>query len=130
MVILNIPAGAPSIYRTQGNVQVDNMTKRAIFIAAALLLGGLLSVEDDSNLSGRLFKDVEALIDKGSYELMLEAKDDGETVRIFSSSNKDGDITEMLLTTKDADESTFICFTGLMSREDLEKLIADAGKER
>lgn len=62
--------------------------------------------------------------------LLLESKEDGETVRIFSSSNKNGDITEMLLTTKDEDESTFICFTGLMSREDLEKLIADAGKER
>lgn len=125
---------SPAMFSLMGRLpQLDLDSESGIDISGIVKsMSGfyLISAETGSELSERLSKDVKSLIGRGSYELMLEAKEDGEAVRIFSSSNRDGDITELLFTTKDEDEATFICVTGLMSRADLEKLLADADKGR
>ena len=77
----------------------------------------------DEGIIRRLNNDVKSLLGKGSYELMMEAKQDGETVRFYT----DGDdkiVRSFVMMSLDADSATFISMDGLINREALEKALA------
>ena len=80
---------------------------------------------ENSKIGADLKADVDKLVKKGSYELLREAKDDGDKVEIYSVGN-DKIITSFVLLALEPDESTFICFSGQIPREELEKAIAGA----
>lgn len=80
---------------------------------------------ENSKIGADLKADVDKLVKKGSYELLMEAKDDGDKVEIYSVGN-DKIITSFVLLALEPDESTFICFSGQIPREELEKAIAGA----
>ena len=89
-------------------------------------LDGLYIINaDNSKIGADLKADVDKLVKKGSYELLMEAKDDGDKVEIYSVGN-DKIITSFVLLALEPDESTFICFSGQIPREELEKAIAGA----
>jgi len=77
----------------------------------------------DEGIIRRLNNDVKSLLGKGSYELMMEAKQDGETVRFYT----DGDdkiVRSFVMMSLDADSATFISMDGLINREALERALA------
>lgn len=89
-------------------------------------LDGLYIINaENSKIGADLKADVDKLVKKGSYELLMEAKDDGDKVEIYSVGN-DKTITSFVLLALEPDESTFICFSGQIPREELEKAIAGA----
>lgn len=89
-------------------------------------LDGLYIINAENSMIGADLKaDVDKLVKKGSYELLMEAKDDGDKVEIYSVGN-DKIITSFVLLALEPDESTFICFSGQIPREELEKAIAGA----
>ncbi|MCQ2187160.1 MAG: DUF4252 domain-containing protein [Bacteroidales bacterium] len=89
-------------------------------------LDGLYIINaENSKIGADLKADVDKLVKKGSYELLMEAKDDGDKVEIYSVGN-DKIITSFVLLALEPDESTFICFSGQIPREELEKAIAGA----
>ena len=75
--------------------------------------------------AGNLANEVNGMIRFGNYELLMEAKDDGETVRMYSEGD-DNTIRSFVMLTTDAEETAFICFDGDIIREDFEKAIASA----
>ena len=81
----------------------------------------LLSTSNPRVLSD-LSQDVQKLIKAGRYELMMEAKDDGETVRIYTE-NKGDDIVSLVFFSSEPDEVSFICVDGLIKEEELNILI-------
>lgn len=89
-------------------------------------LDGLYVINaEDSRIGTDLKADVDRLVKKGQYELLMEAKDDGDKVEIYTVGN-DKVITSFVLLALEPDESTFICFSGQIPREELEKTIAGA----
>lgn len=72
-------------------------------------------------------KDAEKLVASGEYEMMMEVKDSGDHVRIFTS-KKGNMITGFLILVDDSSEYVFICLDGQISEEDFQKLIAEAMK--
>ena len=89
-------------------------------------LDGLYIINAESSKIGADLKaDVDKLVKKGSYELLMEAKNDGDKVEIYSVGN-DKIITSFVLLALEPNESTFICFSGQIPREELEKAIAGA----
>jgi phosphatidate phosphatase PAH1 len=62
---------------------------------------------------------------KGKYELMMELKDDGETIRIYTSGNEKI-IHSFVFLVSEEDSVQFICIDGEMKRSDIEKLIANS----
>lgn len=70
-------------------------------------------------------KDVASMISKGRYELMMEVKDEGSTLQIYTSGNEKI-IESFVFTASDGDSIQFICIDGEMSRSDIEKLIASS----
>lgn len=76
----------------------------------------------DGSINGKLGTDIKKFINSGSFELMMEAKDEGETVRIFTDGN-DSVIQSLVMTVIGQDNTTFISMDGLISRSDFEKLM-------
>ena len=63
----------------------------------------------------------------GKYELLMEAKDSGQTVKMYTVGN-DVTVNSFVMIAKDGGETTFICIDGNMARSDLEKLLAEQMK--
>jgi hypothetical protein len=87
----------------------------------------LISIEDSKDCKS-LKEDVETMVKAGKYELLMETKEDGETVRIHVI-NSGEYITSLVILTSERDETTFISFDGKIRQEDIEKLLAAAVKD-
>lgn len=84
----------------------------------------LLDIENNS-LASELLKDVNSTIGKGRYEMLMEMKDSGSTVRIYTAGDEKT-IESLIFLASEVDEAQFICLEGSMNREDVEDLIAKA----
>ena len=80
---------------------------------------------EDPDLCKEIKSDVSKFITKYDFELLMEIKDKGEVVRIYTTGNEKT-VTQFIMTASENDAFTFICLDGTMSRADLEKAIAKA----
>ena len=78
-------------------------------------------------LKRSLDRDLRALSAKGLQELLMEAKNDGETVRIYTNGN-DNVISSLVLMAVSGGDTTFIWLDGNILRTDLDELLARAAK--
>lgn len=83
---------------------------------------------DDPDVCKELKADVSKYINKYKFELLMEIKDKGEVVRIYTAGNEKT-VTQFIMTAAEHDAFTFICLDGTMNRNDLEKAIAKATKD-
>lgn len=92
-------------------------------------LSGLYLIDSQNpKINAALPKEVERLISKGQYELLMEAKDNGETVRIYTDGTETV-VNSFVMIAVDGPETTFICLDGKMNRDDLEKVLASQMKD-
>ena len=135
---------AKNLYRKYG----DEKGVTAVYISPAMfrLIGHLPNVElDDEDLdlrpilksitgmyilncenavvADKLLNDVEKMLDSGEYEMLLEAREEGELTRMFTNGNEQV-VKSFVLLNIEPDEVTFISFEGNIPREDLENAIA------
>ena len=81
----------------------------------------------DSAVGDRLHTDVKKYIDSDRYELLMEAKDDGEVMRMYSLGDEKT-IHSLVILAKEKDETSFICIDGKMNREELENILAETSR--
>ncbi len=87
----------------------------------------VIDCEDKETIS-HMKADVKNLTQKRKFELLMEAKDEGETVRIFTQGDENI-VESFIMTADDGDDGyTFISLEGTMNRADLEKVIAKTAK--
>ena len=79
----------------------------------------------DANLAADLAADVNRFIQKGEYELLMEAKDNGEVTRMYTVGDE-RTVNSFVLLSRDGAETNFICIDGTIPRDQLEDLIAKA----
>ena len=89
------------------------------------LTGLYILNSENAAINGSLRADAERFINSGRYELLMEAKDSGETVRIYTVGN-DKTIEGFVMLAAEANEVTFICLDGQMPRKDFEELFSKA----
>ena len=84
-----------------------------------------LYVLDSSNadVNAAMAKDVETFVKRGKYELMMEVKDSGETVHIYTCGDESV-INGLVLTNISDNTCTFICLDGTIPRQQLEQALA------
>ena len=63
-------------------------------------------------------------VQSGRYELLMEAKESGEVVRMYTDGTETI-VNGFVMIADEGNETTFIYLDGKMNREDLEKLIAE-----
>ena len=135
------------------NKYSDNEEVSAVYISAAMfkLMGKVPSMDvgggsmnigsiiknldcmyildsDDPKVSSNIKEDVSKYISKYKFELLMEIKDKGEVVRIYTTGSEKT-VTQFIMTAAEADAFTLICLDGTMSRTELEKLIAKATQD-
>lgn len=84
----------------------------------------LLDVSDRS-IASELHKEVGSMISKGRYEILMEVKDDGSSMQIYTAGDEKT-IDSFVFVATDSDETQFICLDGSMNRSEVENLIAKA----
>ena len=84
----------------------------------------MLDISNPSVIS-EINKEVSAMISKGRYELLMEVKDEGDNVQIYTSGDEKT-IESFVFIASDGHEVQFICIDGKINRTDLETLIASA----
>lgn len=118
---------SPAMFRLMGRIPDINLGDEDLNLSPIIkTLDGLYIINaEHQNIGEDLQKEVDRLVKKGRYELLMEAKDAGDKVEIYTEGN-DRLITSFVLMALEPDESTFICFSGQIPREELEKAIAGA----
>jgi hypothetical protein len=109
----------PDIQAGEGNVNLTPVIQG---------LSGLYIINSENNdINGRLAKDVHKFINSGTYELLMEAKDNGEKVTMYTCGDEKT-VTSFVLLADEGQELTFICLDGKMGRALLEDLLAEQMK--
>ena len=83
----------------------------------------MVSFEKKSAASAELYKEVTSLVNKGSSELLMEVKDDGSTIRMYTLGDEKV-VSCFVCIINEEDETMFFSLEGSMNRSDIEKLIA------
>lgn len=84
----------------------------------------MLSFEQKSAASVELYKEVTAMVDKGNFELLMEVKDSGSTIRMYTLGDEKV-VSSFVCIINEDDETMFFSLEGSMNRSDLENLIAN-----
>ena len=83
---------------------------------------------EDPDLCKEIKADVNKFINKYDFEMLMEIKDKGEVVRVYTAGNEKT-VSQFIMTASEYEAFTFICLDGTMSRADLEKAIAKATQQ-
>jgi len=121
---------SPAMFRLIGKIPDMELQDENVNLGPIIKsLSGLyiLSVSDE-RLAANLADDVNRFIQKGLYELLMEAKDSGEVMRLYTVGD-DYIVNSLVMLAVEGNETDFICIDGEMPRDQLENLIAEAAKD-
>ncbi len=124
---------SPAMFRLIGklpDMQIQTEDGGSINVAPLVetFQGFYLLDISDASVASSLKKDVDAMVLKGRYELLMEVKDGGETLNIYTAGNETI-IESFVFIAAESDEVQFICIDGAMNRSDVEKLVAAAAEK-
>ena len=121
---------SPAMFRLMGKIPDMDLQDGSVNLGPIIkTLSGLyiLSIPDEG-LAADLAADVNRFIQKGQYELLMEAKESGEVMRLYTVGN-DEIVNSLVMLARQGVETSFICLDGDMPREQLENIIAEATKD-
>ena len=118
---------SPAMFRMTGQIPDLEVGQENVNLTPVIrsLTGLYILNSENAAINGSLRADAERFINSGRYELLMEAKDSGETVRIYTVGN-DRVIEGFVMLAAEASEVTFICLDGQMPRKDFEELFSKA----
>jgi len=120
---------SPAMFRLIGKIpdmQVENGSVNLGPIVKSLSGLYILSIKE-GQVAEQLADDVNRFINKGQYELLMEAKDSGEVMRMYTVGD-DFVVNSFVMLAREGNEINFICLDGTIPRDQLEELIAEAAK--
>ena len=86
------------------------------------LTGMYILNSENPDINEDMKRDIDRFIRRGTYEMLLEAKEDGEVTRIYTMGPEEI-VTGFVLFTFEPAECSFICINGEIPRGALEELI-------
>lgn len=119
---------SPSMFKLIGKLP-DLEVEEGVDLAPLIrTFGGfyMLDISDASAIS-TFKKDVNAMVSKGRYELLMEVKEEGDNLHIYTAGDEKI-IESFVFIASDGDSMQFICIDGAMNRSDVEKLIVEASR--
>ncbi len=121
---------SPAMFRMIGKIpDVKNAEGENVNLSPIIqsLSGLYLISSENKKINVNLKADAEKFLSSGKYELFMEAKDSGETVRMYTVGTETI-VESFVMIAADGDETTFICLDGKMKREDVDNLLAEKMK--
>ncbi len=116
---------SPAMFRMIGQIPDLEVGEGNVNLTPVIrsLTGLYILNSENATVNGSLRTDAERFINSGKYELLMEAKDSGEVVRIYTLGNE-RIIEGFVMLATEANEVTFICLDGQMPRKEFEELVA------
>ena len=116
-----------AMFRLMGRIPDLDVEGEDINLAPIIQsLSGLYLISSEDKAVGRDIKaDADRFVSGGRYELLLEVKDSGEIVRIYTMGTEKT-VSGFVMIAADDAETTFIYLDGKMNREDLENLLTQS----
>ena len=117
---------SPAMFRLIGKVPDLKVEDADVNLGPIIKsLSGLYIINSENpNVNATLKGEVDRLVKAGRYEMLMEAKDSGETVRMYTLGTE-SIVNSFVMVSVDGEETSFICLDGKMNRDDLEKLLAE-----
>lgn len=121
---------SPAMFRLIGKIpDIEMEDSKVNFSSIIKSMSGFYIISTENTVvADDLYSDVKKFIQKGDFELLMEAKDDGEVMRMYTAGD-DKTVSSFVMIAKDVEEVSFIAFDGRMDREELEILITEAAAE-
>lgn len=96
---------SPAMFRLMGSIPEISMPDGNIDLGPIIkdMQGMYLIDSENPEINKSIREDAEKLVKNGKYELMLEAKDDGEVVRIYTESKGEDIITSFVMIASEPD---------------------------
>ena len=118
---------SPAMFRLIGTIPDLEVGEDKVNLTPIIqaLTGFHIIYSENPDINGRLRSDVEGFINGGKYELLMEVKESGETVRMYTMGNEKT-VAGFVMLAAEASEVTFICLDGQMPRKDFEELFSKA----
>ena len=117
---------SPAMFRLIGRIPDletgDNKVNLTPVIRS--LTGMYIINSENTSINEQLRSDAERFIKSGRYELLMEVKDHGEAVRMYTVGSEKV-IEGFVMLAAQPDEVTFICLDGEMPRDQFEALVAE-----
>lgn len=117
---------SPAMFRLIGRIPDletgDNKVNLTPVIRS--LTGMYILNSENASINEQLRSDAERFIKNGRYELLMEVKDHGETVRMYTVGSEKV-IEGFVMLAAEPDQVTFICLDGEMPRDQFEGLVAE-----
>ena len=120
---------SPATFRLMGRIpdmQIEDGSVNLGPIIKSLTGLYILNITQEG-IAASLADDVNRFIQKGEYELLMEAKDNGEVTRMYTVGDEKV-VNSFVMLSRSGGETSFVCLDGTMPREQLEAVIADAAK--
>ena len=120
---------SPAMFRLIGKIPDVEMQDGSVNFGPIIKsLSGLYILNiPESDAAAQLADEVNHFVTKGHYELLMEAKDNGEVMRMYTVGD-DKVVNSLVMLSRDGSETSFICLDGTMPRDELETLIAEAAE--
>lgn len=117
---------SPAMFKLIGKLDL-NMGDEDVDIARLVrsMKGMYILNIPHSGPANQLATEVTRMIRGGNYELLMEAKDSGDRMQMFTNGD-DNLIRSFVMLATDGDETSFICFDGEMLREDFENVVRES----
>lgn len=116
---------SPAMFRMMGKVPGINLHGEDVNLTPVIQsLSGLYLIDSENHkISASLKEDIDKFVKNGNFELLMEAKDSGETVKLYTSGTKTL-VSGFVMFTYEKDDATFIYLDGKMNRDDFDKAIS------
>lgn len=116
---------SPAMFRLIGKIpEVDTGDGEVNFSSIIRSLSGMYIINSENEkINGNLRAEAERFINSGKYEMLMEAKDSGQTVRMYTVGNEKT-VEGFVMLAAEAASVTFICLDGRMPRDEFEQLMA------
>lgn len=120
---------SPAMFRLIGKIPDIQMEDYDVNISSIIksMSGFYIISSENPDIAEQLAGDVKKFIDKGDFELLMEAKEDGEVMRMYTAGDEKT-VKSFVMIAKEEKEVSFIAFDGKINREELEAMMAEAAK--
>ena len=115
---------SPAMFRLIGKIPDLKLEGEDVNLAPLIQsLSGLYILDsENSRINAQIKADTESFIKGGEYELLMEAKEHGESVRMYTAGTEKI-VNSFVMLSIEGETLSFICIDGKMDRESLEKML-------
>ena len=119
---------SPAMFRMIGRIPDVEFHDGSVNLSGIIKsMTGFYILNTEDPVTGQaLYEDVKKFVNAGTYELLMEAKDSGSVMRMYTAGD-DRTVTSFVMLSQDGGEVSFISFDGKMDREELDNILAETG---